>query len=620
MPTVFVNYRRDDAAAEARNIRDHLAAAFGHGHVFMDVNDLSPGQRFEDELQKVIGSCQVLIAVIGPSWFTLLTDRLARGDRDHVREEIAAALVRRITVIPVLVGRSGRLPSLPRREDLPPDLQDLVSYQSHAVTHERSERDIRDLAAYISNLHPHAFSRQLSRIRFAIITFVGIAAILSVALFLALKGLITAPISTPGKGAIDNAADKTGKAHKLPASSSSPRDLTPDEAAWLSAERKSLIKYWDAYLDLMPKGKFAPIARERVAKRRDNRLIGHLKIKWPSSLRHGLLIAAHVNMDAEEALLVFTDGKLYRYNWKLESALLLGDYGNVHTFIHAASFSPNANKLAFFGRFPATQGASLTDPEENRVLRVIRVAEPNIVHKLQHASRLRGLAWCGNRELLLSIDYGEHINVWDLNTYTEKRIRRTDAKPDMRDISYLACSPDARFAVTDSYKRTRGTVIDKIQPILTVWDLPNLKEHRSILLSDPDLERGRAGIYGGVFFSDGRRMALISSLTGAGMVLVTLDISSPAEPKIMRFSDHSAESLALSRDERRVALVLGCDISFLDVARGEELYPLGRPCGSKGVSWHRAIPAFDAANEIVAVVSQNVVSGDRIYIFDATGL
>ena len=36
---IFVNDRRDDAAGDARGVRDALAAKFGESNVFMDVDN-----------------------------------------------------------------------------------------------------------------------------------------------------------------------------------------------------------------------------------------------------------------------------------------------------------------------------------------------------------------------------------------------------------------------------------------------------------------------------------------------------------------------------------------------------------------------------------------------------
>ena len=88
-----------------------------------------------------------------PSWghvgFQLLTTRAQNDERDYVREEIAAALTKGIVVIPVRAGREGSMTPLPRAQDLPGDIRDLVLHQKHDVAHERFRRDIADLIASI---------------------------------------------------------------------------------------------------------------------------------------------------------------------------------------------------------------------------------------------------------------------------------------------------------------------------------------------------------------------------------------------------------------------------------------------------------------------------------------
>jgi TIR domain-containing protein len=70
---IFVNYRRDDARDMAARIRDRLAATFGASNVFMDVDNLLAGQRFDRELEKALGQTDVFLAVIGPRWPELST-------------------------------------------------------------------------------------------------------------------------------------------------------------------------------------------------------------------------------------------------------------------------------------------------------------------------------------------------------------------------------------------------------------------------------------------------------------------------------------------------------------------------------------------------------------------
>jgi formylglycine-generating enzyme required for sulfatase activity len=142
---IFVSYRRDDDRSTAARVRDRLAASFGDANVFMDVDKLIAGQRFDTELEKALSQTDVFLAVIGPRWEELLADRQASSERDYVREEIAGALQRGIVVIPVLIERTP----LPRAEALPDDIRDLVFHHKHVVTHERFGRDVAGLVEAI---------------------------------------------------------------------------------------------------------------------------------------------------------------------------------------------------------------------------------------------------------------------------------------------------------------------------------------------------------------------------------------------------------------------------------------------------------------------------------------
>jgi hypothetical protein len=147
---IFISYRRDDAPGDARGIHDALVRAFGKSNVFMDVDNLLAGQRFDKELERALSQCDVLIAVIGPRWKELLSARLQGSARDYVRDEIAAALKRGVTVITVRVGHEAKMPPLPLEDELPESIRDLLMHQKHDVTHERFRRDVADLAEAIS--------------------------------------------------------------------------------------------------------------------------------------------------------------------------------------------------------------------------------------------------------------------------------------------------------------------------------------------------------------------------------------------------------------------------------------------------------------------------------------
>ncbi len=112
LPRVFISYRREECAAHAGRLYDAMAARFGEGNVFMDV-DMAPGVDFVERITQVVSACQVLILVMGPRWASVTDQqgnmRLEDPD-DFVRLELKTALQRpEVTPIPVLVG-SARMP------------------------------------------------------------------------------------------------------------------------------------------------------------------------------------------------------------------------------------------------------------------------------------------------------------------------------------------------------------------------------------------------------------------------------------------------------------------------------------------------------------------------------
>src|SRR4051812_49214807 len=122
MPAVFISYRRQDSAGHAGRLSDQLKAGLGSNRVFMDVDGIAAGQDFVEAIEQAVGSCDALLAVIGPEWLASVD---AEGNRrlddptDFVRLEISAALRRNVRVIPVLVGGA----SMPPKEALPPDIE-----------------------------------------------------------------------------------------------------------------------------------------------------------------------------------------------------------------------------------------------------------------------------------------------------------------------------------------------------------------------------------------------------------------------------------------------------------------------------------------------------------------
>lgn len=123
---IFISYRREDSAAYAGRLSDHLNTLIGADRVFMDVEDISPGQRFEQTIDDTMARCDTALIVIGPRWAEILRRRAQEQQRDYVCHEIQAALARHITIVPVLVGGAGTA----ELAGLPAELSGLAQFEA----------------------------------------------------------------------------------------------------------------------------------------------------------------------------------------------------------------------------------------------------------------------------------------------------------------------------------------------------------------------------------------------------------------------------------------------------------------------------------------------------------
>jgi hypothetical protein len=129
---IFINYRRDDSRADSGRLYDRLSARFP-GRVFRDVASLEPGVEWHEAIARVIGQADACIVVIGKNWATISDNsgrRRLDDPRDTVRQELAAALERKMRVFPVLVGGAR----MPEEEELPADLQAVCRRNALEIT------------------------------------------------------------------------------------------------------------------------------------------------------------------------------------------------------------------------------------------------------------------------------------------------------------------------------------------------------------------------------------------------------------------------------------------------------------------------------------------------------
>jgi len=150
-PKIFICYRREETAAYAGRLYDTVAERFGQENVFMDL-DLAPGIDFVDRITEAVGSCHVLLVVMGPRWATVQDEdgemRIADPE-DYVRLEVETALRRSdVILIPVLVGAAG----MPDRQELPQEIRAITRRNALEVSDARWRYDVGRLTTALDQV------------------------------------------------------------------------------------------------------------------------------------------------------------------------------------------------------------------------------------------------------------------------------------------------------------------------------------------------------------------------------------------------------------------------------------------------------------------------------------
>ena len=144
MSKIFINYRRDDSAANAGRLYDRLASHFDPDHLFMDIDQIAPGDDFVEVIHEKLRSVQVAVVLIGKHWLDM-TDASGRrrldNPDDFVRLEIVTLLERKIRVIPVLVGGAV----MPESSQLPECLAPLTRRHAYEISNNRFHTDVDKL-------------------------------------------------------------------------------------------------------------------------------------------------------------------------------------------------------------------------------------------------------------------------------------------------------------------------------------------------------------------------------------------------------------------------------------------------------------------------------------------
>ena len=123
MPRIAISYRRDDSAAITGRIFDRLAARYGTGSVFRDIDSIPLGVDFREYINRMLAETDITLVVVGKRWFGTRKGRRRIDDpADPVRVEVEMALRSRMPVVPVLVEGSA----MPNIDQLPDSLKELV--------------------------------------------------------------------------------------------------------------------------------------------------------------------------------------------------------------------------------------------------------------------------------------------------------------------------------------------------------------------------------------------------------------------------------------------------------------------------------------------------------------
>ena len=102
--------------------------------MFRDLDSIPAGATFKEYIENELSQCQILIAVIGPTWLQVTNQggqRRIDNPQDWVRLEIEFALERGIHLIPLLINDTP----MPEVDDLPGLLKDLPTRHAARIKH-----------------------------------------------------------------------------------------------------------------------------------------------------------------------------------------------------------------------------------------------------------------------------------------------------------------------------------------------------------------------------------------------------------------------------------------------------------------------------------------------------
>lgn len=169
---VFISYRRSDSQHATGRLYARLAPRYlAPAEIFLDVEGIAAGADFIAALRNQLNDCQVCLVIIGPNWLSATNENGQRrldDPNDFVRNEVAEALARKITVIPLLVD-NARMPSA---AELPGPLKSLAARNALSIAHHRFDKDADAVAEKVLKALDRSPDAELDLIK-ALFSFKG---------------------------------------------------------------------------------------------------------------------------------------------------------------------------------------------------------------------------------------------------------------------------------------------------------------------------------------------------------------------------------------------------------------------------------------------------------------
>src|SRR5580700_6706245 len=156
---IFINYRRGDEPGFTQALLGRLEQAFPAERLFIDVDNIPPGEDFVRMLESQVAQCDAMLTVIGNNWLDATDERGGRrldDPHDFVRIEIESALKQGKRVIPVLVHQAR----MPHPNELPEAIRPLSQRNAVRLTHERFRADVQGLIKALQGAIDHVAARR----------------------------------------------------------------------------------------------------------------------------------------------------------------------------------------------------------------------------------------------------------------------------------------------------------------------------------------------------------------------------------------------------------------------------------------------------------------------------